>query len=148
MKKDVLIKIKGIQIVENEPDVTELFTRGFFYKRNNNYYITYDETETTGFNGSKTTLKVEGKDKLTLIRSGKAKSHLIIQNGERNVGHYGTEQGELLIGVYTKDFSSKLTDCGGDLYFSYELDINSSLVSENEVYINIQESNPLPNNVS
>lgn len=126
-------------MVEDESDVTELFTQGLFYKKNDNYYITYDETETTGFDGSKTTLKVEGNQKVTLMRSGKSKSHLIIENGERNVGHYGTDAGNMMIGVYTKEISSELTDAGGDIYFSYQLDINSTLISENEVYINVQE---------
>lgn len=139
MKKDVLIRIKGIQVVEDEQDVTELFTHGLFYKKNDNYYITYEETETTGFDGSKTTLKVEGNNKVTLMRSGKSKSHLIIENGERNVGHYGTEDANMMIGVYTKEILSELTDAGGDIYFSYELDINSTLISENEVFINVKE---------
>ena len=138
MKKDVFISIKGIQQVEDEQDVTELFTQGSFYKKNNNYYITYDESETTGFDGSKTTLKVEGNDKVTLMRSGSVKSHLIIENGLRNVGHYGTLEGDMMIGVYTKSIDSSLCDTGGDLYFSYALDINSSLISENEVYINVK----------
>ncbi|MEG0692101.1 MAG: DUF1934 domain-containing protein [Oscillospiraceae bacterium] len=138
MKKDVFITIKGIQKVDDEKDTTELFTQGNFYKKNNNYYITYDESEATGFQGSTTTLKVEGNDKVTLIRSGTTRSHLIVQNGERNIGHYGTAEGNLAIGVYTKQIKSSLDDNGGDLFFSYSLDINSNLISENEVYINIK----------
>lgn len=140
MKKDVFITIKGVQIVEDEPDITELFTQGYFYKKNDNYYITYDESEATGFEGCKTTLKVEADNKVTLIRNGKMRSHLIIEKGARNVGHYGTSAGDLMVGVYTKFLSSSLTDNGGDVRFQYELDINNSLVSENEVFINVKEN--------
>lgn len=139
MKKDVCIKIKGIQIVDNQSDTTELFTLGSFYKKNQNYYITYDESETTGFINGKTTLKIEGNNKVTLLRSGPVKSHLIIENGRRNVGHYGSLDGDLMIGVYTKEMDSQLSDDGGDLYFHYDLDVNSSLISENEVFINVKE---------
>ena len=41
MKKNVLINIKGIQKIDGVQDVTELFTQGSFYKRNNSYYVTY-----------------------------------------------------------------------------------------------------------
>lgn len=140
MKKDVLITIKGVQKVENEKDTTELFTQGNFYKKDNSYYITYDESEATGFDGSTTTLKVEGSEKVTLIRSGSTRSHLIVQNGERSIGHYGTTEGNLAIGVFTKQINSSLGDNGGDLYFSYTLDINSSLLSENEVFISVKEN--------
>lgn len=138
-KKDVYIKIKGIQIVDDVSDTTEMFTLGSFYKKNNNYYISYDETEASGFGNGKTILKIEGSDKVTLLRSGATKSHLIIENGRRNVGHYDTMQGELMIGVYTKELDSHLGDNGGDLYFHYDLDVNSSLISENEVFINVKE---------
>lgn len=138
MKKNVLIQIKGVQQIEDDKDVTELFTQGLLYKKNDNYYITYDESETTGYEGSKTTLKVEGTDKVTLLRSGAVKSHLIIENGTRNVGHYGTNEGSLMVGVYTKQMESNLNEDGGDIYFRYALDINSSLISENEVFINIK----------
>ena len=40
-------------------DTTELFTNGSFYKKNNVYYVTYDESEATGFTDSKTTLKID-----------------------------------------------------------------------------------------
>lgn len=140
MKKDVYISIKGIQSIDGEKDVTELFTQGCFYRRNNNYYITYNESEATGFEGSKTTLKVEACEKVTLIRSGATRSHLIVERGARNIGHYGTVGGDLVIGINTKLIDSKLTDEGGDLRFSYSLDVNSSLVSENEVYINVKEN--------
>ena len=125
--------------MDDERDETELFTRGNLCRRNNNYYITYDEIGATGFEGCKTTLKVEGNDKVTLIRSGPIRSHLIVQNGERNIGHYGTEQGDMVIGINARQIDSQLTDEGGDLYFAYSLDINSSLVSENEVFINVQD---------
>lgn len=139
MKKDVFIRIKGIQQVDDEKDTTELFTQGNFYRRNNCYYITYEESETTGFAGCKTTLKIEGERKVTLLRSGSYRSHLIIENGERNFGHYGTEAGDIVLGVNARQIRSQLTDEGGELYFSYSLDINSTLLSENEVCISVQE---------
>lgn len=140
MKKDVYITIKGIQKIENEKETTELFTQGLFYKQNNKYYIAYDDSETTGFENSKTTLKVEGEEKITLIRSGESKSHLIIENGQRNIGHYGTVMGDLIIGVSARQIKSDLTDNGGNLFFSYSLDVNSSLVSENEVYVTVKDN--------
>ena len=78
MKKDVLINIKGIQRAGGEQDVTELFTQGSLYKRNNSYYVTYSESEATGYADSHTTLKVDSKNRVILIRSGAVRSHLVI----------------------------------------------------------------------
>ena len=139
MKKNVLINIKGIQKIDGVQDVTELFTQGSFYKRNNSYYVTYSESEATGYSGSRTTLKVDSQNRVILIRSGEIRSHQVIMPGERNIGHYGTEAGDLMIGVDAKTVKSTLTENGGSLYFSYTLDVNASLLSENEVTIDVKE---------
>ena len=59
MKKEVLIKIKGVYRQNGEEDEVELLTTGSYYKRNGHYYIAYDESEATGFEGTRTILKVE-----------------------------------------------------------------------------------------
>lgn len=140
MKKDVLINIKGVQSADGSSDTTELFTQGVFYKRGKNYYVTYEESETTGFEGCRMTLKVEGTDKVSMIRHGASRSNLTIERGNRNIGFYNTIQGELLIGVSATAVDVDISDDGGKLYFKYSLDINSSLVSENEVYVDIREN--------
>ena len=43
MKKDVLITIKGTQKIGNEKDVIEMVTTGRFYRKNQMYYISYEE---------------------------------------------------------------------------------------------------------
>lgn len=139
MKKEVLINIKGIQHADGEDEVTELFTHGTYHKHNNNYYITYTESETTGFDGCKTALKVEDSKRVTLTRYGDLPSQLIIEDGERNIGHYRTIAGDMTVGVTARKVNSKLTDNGGELYLCYSLDVNSSFIGENEVFVTIKE---------
>ena len=144
MKKDVLINIRGIQSADGASDTTELYTQGVFYRRGQNYYVVYEESETTGFEGCRTTLKVEGLDKVSMIRHGASRSNLVIERGARNVGFYNTVQGDLLIGISASDVDVKMNDDGGSLYFKYSLDINSTHISQNEVYVDVKENpNPL-----
>lgn len=140
MKKDVLISIRGVYANEDDRDEIELFTTGTYYKRNGSYYICYDETEATGFEGSKTTLRVDSQDKVTLKRSGKSAAQLIVERGVRHQCHYDVgELGEMMIGVSGGSIKSSLSDKGGDLEFKYSLDVNSMLASENEMYVNVKE---------
>ena len=139
MKKDVMITIKGIQRSDGENDVVELFTMGRFYRKNGSYYISYDESEATGFEGAKTTLKVEQNDRVTMFRSGSMRSQLIIERGVRHQCNYDTGYGSITIGVLGDKIESSLTDEGGDIAFQYSLDVNTSLASENEVYINVKQ---------
>lgn len=141
MKKDVLISIKGVYDSEDDHDVIELFTTGTYYKKDGCYFICYDETEATGFEGSKTTLRVDRQDKVTLVRSGKAKSQLIVERGVRHQCHYDMGFGDLMIGVSGSSIKSSLSDGGGNLEIKYSLDVNSMLASENEMYVNVKETN-------
>ncbi len=144
MKKDVLIDIKGIYRQDGEQDQVELVTTGSYYKRNGDYYIAYDESEMTGFEGTRTVLRVEGSQRVTLSRSGSTKSQLIIERGVRHQCHYDTGYGAMTIGVSGDRVSADLDDHGGRLQFSYSLDVNTSLASENEVFINVRESAGAP----
>ena len=142
MKKDVLISIKGtIKADGVEPDVIELLTSGRYYNKDGNYYISYKESEATGYEGVTTTLKVDGESSVTLIRNGSINSRLFLEKGRRHLSQYDTGYGQLMVGVSGCRIKSQLDDLGGELSFFYTLDINSSMVSENEVYISVKEAN-------
>ena len=139
MKKDVTINIRGVYSYENEEsDVIEMFTTGEYYRKGDSYYISYLESEATGFDGARTTLKVENQSSVTLSRTGKEMTQLIVQNGVRHQCNYDVGFGNMMIGVSGQTIRSTLTDDGGRLEFKYSLDINSLLASENEMLIVVQ----------
>lgn len=140
MKKDVLISIRGVYTSEDDHDVVELFTTGQYYKKNGCYYISYEESEATGFEGSRTTLKVDRDRQITLERSGASRAQLIVERGVRHQCHYDVGYGDLMIGVLGNRIKSTLSDEGGNLEFKYSLDVNTMYESVNEMYIHIKES--------
>lgn len=140
MEKNVLINIRGVyHNEEGEEDVVELFTTGTYSQQGEIFIISYQETESTGFEGSFTTLKVESENMVTMTRDGDASAQLMVQNGVRHQCRYDTGYGDMTIGVSGKMIRSTLSEHGGDLEFRYALDINSLLASENELHINIKE---------
>ena len=142
MKKDAMISIKGIYNVDGSPDTVELLTCGRFYRRNNSYWVTYDETETTGYEGHKTTLHIE-PDKVTMRRSGLSESQLVVQSGKRHQCLYDTGFGAITVGVNGRAVKSTLDDNGGIVDFSYSMDINTALTSENRVIIKVAPQNDI-----
>ena len=58
-------------IREEDRDHIELMTRGNFTKKNGSYYISYKETQTIGFEGCTTTIKIaEDGSRVALLGSG------------------------------------------------------------------------------
>ena len=63
-----------------DTDTVELMTRGSLVHKDGAYYIVYKETETTGYEGCTTTVKVaDDARKVSMLRYGKQSSQLIIE---------------------------------------------------------------------
>ena len=138
-----MITIKGTQFADNEQDSVELTTVGRLYRRGKAYYICYNESEATGFDGAKTTLKVEGDRRVTMRRTGEnMRSQLIIEKGERHQCFYDTGYGAMMLGISGDDIISCLNDSGGHLRVRYTLDVNASMASENELQVDVEEYYP------
>lgn len=139
MKKDVLITIQGTQRVGKDKDSIEMMTTGRFYRKNNLYYISYEETEATGYDGCRTTLKIGPHNKVTMTRFGPSRSQLIVEQGVRHQCQYDTGYGAMTIGVMGNQFESTLNDRGGKLFFGYTLDIEATVATENTIEITVKE---------
>ena len=138
MKKDVIITIKGVQTIEGDQDTVELTTTGSFYRKNDTYYLSYLETGPSGFEGHKTTLKLEQERRITLLRHGGEDSSLVVEQGVRHQCCYDTGYGAMLIGVSGRSIENDITDDGGCVHFQYSLDINTMLTSIHDIYVTVK----------
>ncbi|MDR0197913.1 MAG: DUF1934 domain-containing protein [Oscillospiraceae bacterium] len=141
MDKEVSINIKSVQTAENMKDTTELFTRGRLKRgrARGNYTIVYEESEATGFDGNTVSFAVKGDDMVVMQRRGNSPTDIIVEKGKKHHCHYGTPYGDFMVGITAGDIKGNLKDDGGDLYLKYTIDINSSLMSENEMFIDFKE---------
>lgn len=149
LKEDYIIRIKSrIEQHVKEPveqeekeEFVELMTRGQFVQKGGSYYITYKETETTGYEGCTTTVKVaEDARKVSMLRFGKQSSQLIIEKGTRHLCHYETGYGSVSLGVAADVIEQRLNENGGSLKFSYTLDSGAeSFISRNLVDITVDK---------
>ena len=140
--KKVTITLKSISDSgHGAPDIMELITEGTFkpIKLGNadGWEISYEDSEATGFAGSTTTVTCIGDELASMRRSGSADSHLVIEKDRRHHCHYGTEYGDMLMGISASRIINRLSEEGGVLYFKYTIDINSAFVSENEIYFEV-----------
>lgn len=143
MKENYLISIIGDQVAESGEDQTSITTVGNYIKRGNKQYIIYRDYEGGLLkDGVTSILKVDGEDCVTLIKNGSQQSRIILENGKRHYCSYQTEFGPLMLGIFTRNIKSDLSEKGGSLTVKYSLDINSALTSINEIYVNIKEKQP------
>ena len=136
MRKNVMLTIRGTQRIDGQEETIELLTCGQLARRNGSYWISYDESETTGFAGHRTTLHIE-KNRVTMRRTGLTSSNLVIEKGARHQCNYETGYGPLNIGICGEFITSSLSDEGGDVDFAYSMDIDTALQAEQRISIHV-----------
>ncbi len=139
MSKPVIIKIKGLQDMrDTREEKMELITLGKYSKRNGSYYVSYNESEVTGMEGVVTTVKIK-EDKVTVKRFGKVNDSLVFEKNKRNICHYNTPYGAMMIGINTNRLSSNMDEDGGMVDIDYSIDINNVMTGNNTFHMTIKE---------
>lgn len=138
--KDVLIDIESKQLVEgnDEAETMELKTVGKFGIKDGKTYIAYDDSAAFEAQDVTTIVKIKN-GQVSLQRTGQVTGRLLVEKGQRHLCCYNTGQGNLMIGIFGETVDNALTETGGQLLMRYTIDINSSMVSRNEVKIFVKE---------
>lgn len=135
-----MISLKSIINQDGETSETELFTKAHYNRQKNTYTFRYEDTSATGFEGSVTTITVDGNNFASITRTGTANSNIMLEKDKKHYCHYVTPYGDFQIGVMTRFIKNNIDSCG-ELAFKYTLDLNSSHLSDNEIIIRIQNFN-------
>ena len=137
---NVVINIKGKQKYagSNEWDVTEFTTEGLLEATDGGYKISYDESEMIGAENVKSEVTVENGTIAEVCRQGPVSSRMTIEKGKRHSCFYSTPEGDFTIGIFGEAVNVKINDKKGEIYLSYTIDVNGSLVSENKMEIKIK----------
>lgn len=101
--KDITLKITGKQCIDDqEEDQLEFVTDGKLYEKDGSIFVVYEESEVSGMEGCKTTVKVEG-DTVKMRRIGAIgfNTELYFEKGKRFSSVYQTPYGPMDIEVLT-----------------------------------------------
>ena len=140
MKEQWIMTLKSIQREEKETTESTLDTEIQYYtNQDGERVIAYEESETTGMEGSDMQLRIAKDGMISIVRTGTFQTHLVVQKGKKHFCHYETPFGEFAVGVSAKWVRNELKDDGGKLAMRYTVDANSTLLSDNEIQIVIKK---------
>ncbi|MBQ4566165.1 MAG: DUF1934 domain-containing protein [Oscillospiraceae bacterium] len=121
MEYAVLLTITSIQRYENEePETTQLVTPGLMRLEEGYMELSYEETELTGLQGTRTDFRVEG-ERVILRRSGGVDSKMTFVVGQEDLSLYDMGFGALMINLRTESIRCDLSEKGGTLTVSYSI---------------------------
>jgi len=138
MKKDVIISIYGLQESGDvEQSNITLVTQGQLARRGGRYFVSYEESELTGLEGTRTTLSIDDQT-VEVNRSGLYPSRMIFEKGKRHTSLYHTEYGDLIVGLSTEHIRNNIGDDGGSLDVRYAVEIDHSLAGTNHLKVDVR----------
>ena len=138
MTKEVLITICGLQ---NGPDADgepiEMTTVGEYYNKNGKHYVLYEEVMEGQTEKTKNRIKF-APGMLELNKSGAVSVHMLFEENKKNMTHYYTPYGSLIMGIDTK--SIEITELEDEMKISvdYALDLNQEFAADCDIKIAIK----------
>ncbi len=144
-KRDVIISIQGKQSsfwpndAGEDETAVELVTSGQLTRKNEEFVLTYKESNMSGLGSTLTTLMVQDRC-VTMLRCGPVTTQMVFEQGRNHLSLYETEEGSLMIGVKTKSVSSTLGDHGGEISMEYEVEIDHAVSGLSSVHIHVREA--------
>lgn len=131
-----LITIIGHQKFDDDKDQVEMKTVGTVEHDDDNYIIRYNEELESGTAPLRAKLNIaKDESKVEMIKSGPYSSCLIIEKSKRHLCNYGTEYGDMLMGIFGREVENDFNENEGTFKFSYDIDINGAISSQNDVII-------------
>ncbi len=103
--------------------------------------IKYTEEQEPPLTNIDVSVTLHKDEKLVEItRSGACESCLIIEKSKRNLCRYGTEYGDILMGISGHTIDSAYNGDSGRFTFNYDIDVNGAIVSHNEIKLNFRKN--------
>lgn len=131
-----LITIIGHQKFDDDKDQVEMKTIGTVEQDDENYIIRYNEELENSTAPLRAKLNIaKDESKVEMIKSGAYSSCLIIEKSKRHLCNYGTEYGDMLMGIFGREIETEFNETEGTFKFSYDIDINGAISSQNDVII-------------
>ena len=100
MKKDVLIRVRGLQMMdtEDEQEPLEIVVPGQYYYRNGSHYLRYEEMMDDTAQPTVNYIKLSPQG-VEVRKQGQVNVHMVFEQGKKNMTFYSTPFGTLQMGI-------------------------------------------------
>lgn len=139
MLEPVIISVEGTQkFIGEEKQTICVVTDGTMKREGDTVYLSYEESEMTGMEGTTTTFEVQ-KDHVVLTRTGAVESRMVFEKGKKDVSLYNMGFGAMTIGVKARWLKNELGPDGGRLEISYGIEIGEQIAGRNSFVIDVRK---------
>ena len=137
MNKDVLIHVRGLQLMEtdDEQEPIEIVVPGQYYFRNGSHYLRYEEMLDDSAQTTVNYIKMTSEG-VEIRKQGQVNVHMVFEQGKKNKTFYNTPYGTLQMGIAATGLELKESEDDIQMKVDYALDMNEEHVAD--CYLTVQ----------
>ena len=137
MNKDVLIHVRGLQLMEtdDEQEPIEIVVPGQYYFRNGSHYLRYEEMLEDSAQTTVNYIKMSSEG-VEIRKQGQVNVHMVFEQGKKNKTFYNTPYGTLQMGIAATGLELKESEDDIQMKVDYALDMNEEHVAD--CYLTVQ----------
>ena len=137
MNKDVLIHVRGLQLMEtdDEQEPIEIVVPGQYYFRNGSHYLRYEEMLDDSAQTTVNYIKMSSEG-IEIRKQGQVTVHMVFEQGKKNKTFYNTPYGTLQMGIAATGLELKESEDDIQMKVDYALDMNEEHVAD--CYLTVQ----------
>lgn len=136
MAKDVLVSVKGTQVIDGERDSIEVITSGTWYEKNGKQYVLYEETYEEMNETTKNVVKIS-PELVEVTKKGAISSRMVYEGGKKHMSNYMTPMGLIVLGITTKDIFVEASEDALRLEIQYAMEMNGQFASESMLEMSV-----------
>lgn len=131
MEKDVLIHVRGMQVIDSDSDQgpVEIVVPGKYYFRNGNHYLRYEEMFEDFTEPTVNYIKMTPRG-MEVQKRGLINMSMIFERGKKNMSYYSTPFGTFQMGIAATALEFSATEEGIHMKVDYALDMNDEHVAD------------------
>ena len=137
MNKDVLIHVRGLQLMEtdDEQEPIEIVVPGQYYFRNGSHYLRYEEMLDDSAQTTVNYIKMSSEG-VEIRKQGQVNVHMVFEQGKKNKTFYNTPYGTLQMGIAATGLELKESEDDIQMKVDYALDMYEEHVAD--CYLTVQ----------
>ena len=139
MLKDVIIDFEANESSGKTGDGIKFTTDGLYTFEDNVGCVSYEESEVTGMEGTRTSLFFM-PDSVIVDRDGSITSRMIFRPGEKNDFLYNTPYGRAVMQIDTKSVRQNFGFAGGQAEVEYVINVDHTVFSKHRFTINVRDT--------
>ena len=131
MEKEVLIHVRGLQMMDEQGDQEpiEIVVPGEYYYRNGSHYLRYEEIFDDATKPTINYIKLSSTG-MEVRKTGLVNVHMVFEQGKKNMTYYTTPYGTLQMGIAATNIELTEGEDHLQMKVDYSLDMNEEQVAD------------------